>query len=79
MFGHCSLRQEHKAGEKMFVDRAGTTIPVYDCQNGPSLAGAVRGHARREQYTFAECTRDQQMESWLRMHVPAFEHSRGRK
>ena len=25
------LRQEHKAGEKMFVDWAGATIPVYDC------------------------------------------------
>ena len=24
------LRHEHKAGEKMFVDWAGATIPVYD-------------------------------------------------
>jgi transposase len=28
------LRQEHKAGEKMFVDWAGATIPVYDRQTG---------------------------------------------
>ena len=28
------LRQEHKAGEKMFVDWAGATIPVYDATTG---------------------------------------------
>src|SRR5229473_1065598 len=28
------LRQEHKAGEKMFVDWAGATIPVFDAMNG---------------------------------------------
>jgi transposase len=28
------LRQEHKAGEKMFVDWAGATIPVYDAPTG---------------------------------------------
>src|SRR5258708_12970339 len=28
------LRQEHKAGEKMFVDWAGATIPVYDRHTG---------------------------------------------
>jgi transposase len=28
------LRQEHKAGEKMFVDWAGSTIPVYDRHTG---------------------------------------------
>jgi len=28
------LRQEHKAGEKMFIDWAGATIPVYDASTG---------------------------------------------
>ena len=28
------LRQEHRAGEKMFVDYAGDTIPIYDPKNG---------------------------------------------
>ena len=37
------LRQEHKAGEKMFVDWAGPTIPVYETHHRPGLAGiAVR-------------------------------------
>jgi hypothetical protein len=44
------LRQEHKAGEKMFVDWAGATIPVYDRHTRPGLAGAVvRGRAGRQQ------------------------------
>ena len=35
------LRQEHKAGEKIFVDWAGATIPIYDREHGASLAGIV--------------------------------------
>jgi transposase len=72
------LRQEHKAGEKMFVDWAGATIPVYDRHSGQAwqapLFVATLGASS---YTFAECTRDQQMEAWLRMHVRAFEHFGG--
>jgi hypothetical protein len=29
------LREEHKAGEKLFVDWAGTTISIYDPRGGP--------------------------------------------
>ena len=29
------LRQEHKAGEKLFVEWAGTTIPIHDQRGGP--------------------------------------------
>jgi transposase len=72
------LRQEHKAGEKMFVDWAGATIPVYDRHTGEvrqaPLFVAVLGASS---YTWAEAMRDQQMESWLRAHVHAFEHFRG--
>jgi len=72
------LRQEDKAGEKMFVDWAGATIPVHDRHTGEAwrapLFVATLGASS---YTFAACTRDQQMESWLRMHVRAFEHFGG--
>jgi transposase len=72
------LRQEHKAGEKMFVDWAGATIPVCDRHTGDvwqaSLFVAALGASS---YTWAEATRDQQMESWLRSHVHAFEHFHG--
>ena len=62
----------------MFVDWAGATIPVYDRHSGQawpaSLFVAALGASS---YTWAEATRDQQMESWLRGHVHAFEHFRG--
>ena len=72
------LRQEHKAGEKMFVDWAGATIPVYDRHTGEAwqapLFVATLGASS---YTWSEATRDQQMESWLGAHVHAFEQFGG--
>src|SRR5205807_6888995 len=35
------LRQEHKAGEKMFVDWAGATIPVYDRHSGQAWPASL--------------------------------------
>lgn len=72
------LRQEHKAGEKMFVDWAGATIPVYDRHTGqawqaPLFVAALGASS----YTWAEATRDQQMEAWLGCHVHAFEYFHG--
>ena len=67
------LRQEHRAGEKMFVDWAGSTIPVYDRHTGHAwqspLFVATLGASS---YAWAEATRDQQMESWLSAHAHAF-------
>src|SRR5437016_3634589 len=62
----------------MFVDWAGATIPVYDRHTGlpwqsPLFVAALGASS----YTFAEATHDQQMESWLRAHVHAFEHFGG--
>src|ERR1700688_365947 len=72
------LRQEHKAGEKMFVDWAGATIPVWDRHTGlPWQSPLFVATLGASSYTWAEATRDQQMESWLRAHVHAFEQFRG--
>ena len=69
------MRQEHKAGEKAFVDWAGATIPIYDRVTGAawqaSLFVAALGASS---YTWAEATRDQQMEAWLRAHIHAFDY-----
>ena len=69
------LRQEHKAGEKAFVDWAGATMPIYDRDTGKvwqaSLFVAALGASS---YTWAEATRDQQMESWLLAHTHALEY-----
>ncbi|MEW6173712.1 MAG: helix-turn-helix domain-containing protein [Bacillota bacterium] len=32
-----ALRQEHKAGEKMFVDWAGQTVPIQSCGSGSCI------------------------------------------
>ena len=68
------LRQEHKAGEKMFVDWAGAAIPVYDATIGQawpaSLFVSVLGASS---YAYAEATRDQQMQNWIQAHIHALE------
>jgi hypothetical protein len=72
------LRQEHRAGEKLFVDWAGTTIPIYDRSGGPvqqaHLFVAVLGASS---YTYAEATADEQLANWIGAHVPAFEFYQG--
>lgn len=68
------LRQDHKAGEKMYVDWAGTTIPIHDPQGGPPQAGhlfvAVLGASS---YTYAEATADEQLTNWIAAHMRALE------
>ena len=72
------LRQEHKAGEKLFVDWAGDTVPIYDPRGGPvqqaHLFVAVLGASS---YTYAEATCDEQLASWIGAHVRAFEFYQG--
>lgn len=68
------LRQEHKAGEKLFVDYAGDTIPIYDPHGGPELRAslfvAVLGASN---YTYAEATENQKLENWIGSHIRTFE------
>jgi transposase len=69
-----SLRQEHRAGEKMFVDYAGDTIPIRDPQTGLITQGhlfvAVLGCSN---YTYAEMTLSEKLIDWIGAHVHAFE------
>ena len=69
------LRQEHRAGEKMFVDYAGDTIQIYDVRTGTpdyeaSLFVAVLGASS---YTFVEATRSQDLGCWVDAHMRALE------
>lgn len=67
------MRQHHTPGEKAFIDWAGAKFPIYDRHSHAvrqaSLFVAVLGASS---YTYAEVTRDQQMESWIRAHENAF-------
>src|SRR3990170_5670638 len=73
-----SLRQTHKAGEKMFVDYAGHKVPVIDRLTGEvrdaEIFVAVLGTSN---YTFAEATWDQSLPSWIGSHVKALEYFGG--
>ena len=68
------LRQQYKAGEKLFVDWAGPTIPIHNRASGEvrqaHLFVAVLGASS---YTYAEATSDEQMINWLTAHMRAFE------
>jgi transposase len=72
------LRQEHRAGEKMFVDWAGATIPIHDRRTGEitpaSLFVAVLGAST---YTFARATLNQELGNWVHCHVAAFDYFQG--
>ena len=69
-----SLRQNHKAGEKLFIDYAGQTVPVIDASTGEikdaQIFIATFGASN---YTFAEATASQELPSWINSHVHAFE------
>lgn len=68
------LRQEHRAGEKMFVDYAGATIPIHNPASGEvheaAVFVAVLGASN---YTFAEATNGQDLRNWIGSHMRAFE------
>jgi len=67
------MRQSHKAGEKLFVDYAGPTVPVIDGATGEvreaQVFVAVLGASN---YTFAEATWTQTLPDWMGSHVRAF-------
>jgi transposase len=67
------MRQEHRAGEKMFVDYAGQTVDVYDLQTNQmrqaQIFVAVLGASN---YTYAETTWSQTLPDWIGSHSRAF-------
>ena len=70
-----SMRQHHTAGEKLFVDYAGPTVPIINPGTGEvahnaQIFVAVLGASN---YTYAEATLSQKSEDWLGSHVRAFE------
>jgi transposase len=67
------MRQEHRAGQKLFVDFAGMTIPITDPDTGEvwqaQLFVAVLGASN---YTYAEALASQELPHWIGAHVHAF-------
>lgn len=67
------MRQEHKAGEKLFVDYCGQTMPVTDRKTGEvrdaQIFVAVLGASN---YTYVEACWTQSLPEWIMAHVHAF-------
>ncbi len=69
-----TMRQDHKAAEKMFVDFPGLTIPIYDERDltvsfEAELFVAVLGASS---YLYAEALRSQELVHWCHAHENAF-------
>jgi transposase len=68
-----TMRQTHKAGEKLFVDYSGKRAAYVDRETGErvevELFVAVLGASS---FTYAEATRTQRIPDWIGSHVRAF-------
>lgn len=69
------MRQDHRAGEKLFVDYAGLTVPLIDRASGEvtdaQIFVAVLGASN---YSYAEATLSQTLPDWIGSHVRAFNY-----
>lgn len=69
-----SMRQVHKAGEKLFIDYCGPTIPITNPDTGEVYQAQVFvATFGASNYTYAEATRSQRKADWIQSHVNAFE------
>ncbi len=73
-----TMRQVHRAGDKLFVDYSGKKPSIVDIETGErievELFVAVLGASN---YTYAEVTRSQTVPDWVMSHVRALEYFRG--
>ena len=73
-----SMRQQHKAGDKLFIDYSGQTMLIIDKDTGEARKAeiflAVLGAST---YIFAEATWTQSSADWISSHIRAFEHFAG--
>lgn len=69
-----SMRQTHLAGEKMFIDYSGVTIPIYNQRTGEVESAqifiAVLGASG---YTYVHATPSQKQEDFIYSHVKCYE------
>jgi len=67
------MRQDHRAGEKLFIDYAGHTIPIVNQHTGEfreaQIFIAVLGASN---YTYAEATWTQSLPDWIGSHQRTF-------
>jgi len=73
-----TMRQNHKAGEKIFVDYTGQTVPIVDPETGEicqaEIFVAVLGASS---YIYAEAQWSQNLSNWINGHVRTFAYIEG--
>lgn len=73
-----TMRQTHKAGEKLFVDFSGLTVPWVDKETGEvykaEIFVAVLGASN---YTYIEACESQNLPCWIEAHARALEFIEG--
>ncbi len=68
-----SMRLSHKAGEKLFVDYAGQTVPIVDPHTGEvSQAQVFVAVLGASNFTYAEAQSSQDLANWIGAHVRTF-------
>lgn len=72
------MRQDHKAGDKTFVDYSGKKPRFIDATTGEVIETELFvGVLGASSYTYAEATRTQRIEDWLGSHVRMVEYFGG--
>ncbi len=67
---HPTMRQRHKAGEKVFVDYSGKRPHIVDPVTGEWIAVELFvGCLGASSYVYAEATRSQGLDSWMASHT----------
>lgn len=66
------MRQDHRAGEKLFVDYSGMTVPITDRDSGKTWEAQIFiACMGASNYTYAEASLTQSLPDWIDSHVRA--------
>jgi transposase len=73
-----TMRQHHLAGEKVFVDYSGKTVPIVDPRSGEIRPAQIFvGVLGASNYTYAEASWTQSLPDWIGAHVRMFAFFQG--
>jgi transposase len=71
------MRQNHKGGEKIFVDYSGDKVAIHHADGTIKYAEIFVGVLGASNYMYAEATWSQKISDWTMSHVRMFEHFGG--
>lgn len=73
-----TMRQNHIAGDKLFIDYAGQTVPVVNQYTGEAQQAQIFiATLGASSYTYAEATWSQSLPNWIGSHVRTFDYLGG--